>query len=293
MKVSVVIPAYNEESAIAGALGRIREATASLPETELIVVDDGSTDRTAEIARAVPGVRVIRHPYNKGNGASVKAGIMAATGEAVLVIDADGQHDPAHIPEMIGALEDFDLVVGARKDLFRQRRGWGNYLLTKLASYLGGIRIPDLTSGYRVFKRRLILDFFNILPNGFSLPATSTLAFAVSGHNVKFIEMEFMPRKTGKSKISALKDGLRFLTLIARIISLFHPLKIFVPVSIVLFTGGLAWSVRTMTISGLLSPAGTMLILSGVFSFLFGLLADQVASVRIELGRVMRGLREK
>ncbi len=158
--VSVIIPVFNEENTIEKLLTNLKGVLLNTDiDYEIIVVDDGSTDKTSAVANSIFGIKVIKHPYNKGNGASVKAGIQEAIGERLVVIDADGQHDPKHITEMLGLLDEYDLVIGARDSFGRGRRGFGNRLVSKLASYLSGITIPDLTSGYRAFKKGKMLEF--------------------------------------------------------------------------------------------------------------------------------------
>lgn len=288
-ELSVIIPAYNEEETIEKFLKNLQQILSGTDRTfEIIVIDDGSTDNTSSIAGNVSEVKVIRHPYNKGNGAAVKAGIMNAQGEKLVVIDADGQHDPKHIPEMLRLLDEYDLVVGARETFGTGRRGFGNFMVSKLASYLSGITIPDLTCGFRAFRKEKMLEFITLLPNGFSLPSTSTLAFATSGYNVKFIPISAQVRQGGESSIRVTMDGMKFIVLTVRMVSLFKPLKIFAPISIILFIAGLLWSVRTIAFSGGLSPTVVMLFLAGIFTFLFGLLTDQLAETRLMMGKIFK-----
>jgi len=287
---SIIIPAFNEEETIENSITNIHAVLSGNYTTyEIIVVDDGSTDNTFSIASKLPGVKVVRHPYNKGNGASVKSGILGAKGEKILIIDADGQHDPKHIPEMLNLLDEYDLVVGARGSFGLGQRGFGNILVSKLAGYLSGIEIPDLTSGYRAFKKDKILEFIDLLPNGFSLPSTSTLAFAITGYNIKFIPILVKPRQGGQSSIKVYRDGTKFLILIMRMISLFHPLKVFAPTSIILFLMGVIWSIKVLLVdTGGVSSVGTMLLLAGILTFLFGLLANQIAETRFSIGKIIK-----
>jgi glycosyltransferase involved in cell wall biosynthesis len=289
IEFSIIIPAFNEEETIVNFMINLKEVMLRIEENyEIIVIDDGSTDKTSSVAASISAVNIIRHPYNKGNGAAVKAGIMKAQGEKIVVIDADGQHDPKHIPEMLRLLDEYDLVVGARETFGKGRRGFGNFFVSKLASYLSGITIPDLTCGFRAFRKEKMLEFIDLLPNGFSLPSTSTLAFATSGYNVKFIPIGANVRQGGKSSIKVANDGIKFMVLIARMVSLFKPLKIFTPISIFLFFIGLLWSVRTIAFSGGLSPTVVLLFLGGIFSFLFGLLADHIAETRLSIGKISK-----
>jgi len=285
--LSVIVPAFNEAETIERFLKNLQQVLSSIDSTyEIIVVDDGSIDDTFSIVSNIQGIKIIRHPYNKGNGAAVKTGIQIAQGEDIIIIDADGQHDPRHIPDMLKLLEEYDLVVGARESFGIGRRGFGNYFVSKLASYLSGIKISDLTCGFRAFKKDKMLEFIDLMPNGFSLPSTSTLAFATSGYNVKFIPIDVNVRQGGRSKVNVLKDGVKFIVLIIRMVSLFKPLKVFVPISVFSFVLGLLWSIRTITFSGGLSSAVAILFMVGIFTLLFGLLADQIAETRLSIGKI-------
>jgi|Deesub1362A_J573_1020465.scaffolds.fasta_scaffold01035_8 glycosyltransferase involved in cell wall biosynthesis len=286
---SIIIPAYNEEEVIGSFIADLKQILKGLSkEHEIIVVDDGSSDDTYSVISDIEDVKVIRHPYNKGNGAAVKTGILHSCGENIVIIDADGQHDPRHIPEMLELLEAYDLVVGARTSFGVGSRGIGNRIVSRLASYLSGIHIPDLTCGYRAFKREKMLEFIDLLPNGYSLPSTSTLAYATSGYNIKFLPIRPNTRQGGQSSVNVFRDGMKFLVLIVRMVSLFKPLKVFVPISLFFFLLSFLWSIRTISFSGGLSPTVAMLFMAGVFSFLFGLLADQVAEVRLSVGRLKK-----
>lgn len=294
IEFSIIIPAFNEEETIERFLNNLQQVLSGIDSTyEIIVVDDGSTDNTFSITSKISGIRVIRHHYNKGNGAAVKTGIMNAQGEKVVIIDADGQHDPKHISEMLRLLDDYDLVVGTRETFGIGRRGFGNFFVSRLASYISGIKIPDLTCGYRAFKKEKMLEFIDLLPNGYSLPSTSTLSFAVSGCNIKFIPITAQTRQGGKSSIRVLRDGVKFIVLIVRIISLFKPLKIFVPLSIFLFILGSIWAVHTLTYSLQLTATTAILFLGSIFIFLFGLLADQIAETRLSIGKMKKLLMKK
>jgi glycosyltransferase involved in cell wall biosynthesis len=285
--LSIIVPAFNEEEVIKDFLLDLKNVVNKLEGGfEIIVVDDGSSDNTSSIAGGIADVNVIRHPYNKGNGAAVKTGIIAARGENIAVIDADGQHNPGHIPQMLELLDEYDLVVGARESFGVSKRGFGNAAVSKLASYLSGIDIPDLTCGFRAFQKEKMLEFIDLLPNGYSLPSTSTLAFATSGYNVKFIPINADKRKGGESNIKVSMDGIKFFVLIFRMVSLFKPLKIFTPVSISLFALSFLWSIRTILLTGGLSPTVTILFLGGIFTFLFGILADKIAEIRLSLSRI-------
>ena len=275
--VSVVIPAMNEAGAIAEVITRLRTAA---PWREIVVVDDGSSDRTAEDARAA-GARVIRHPYNKGNGAAVKTGIRNATGEYVLIVDADGQHSPDDARRLVERLGEYDLVIGARAPSSQATVGRrsGNALLNALAGYLSGRPIPDLTSGFRAARRDCLREFLHLLPNGFSTPTTTTLAFIRAGYNVAFEPIEARQR-TGQSKIRFARDGARFFLILLKIITLFSPLRIFMPVSVLAFGVGTAYGLVNFAVDGRIPNGAVVLILFAVIVFLVGLVSEQVAALR-------------
>src|SRR5437870_5912260 len=238
--LSIIIPAYDEGDAIGAVIAKAR---ALRPQAEILVVDDGSKDNTSEAARGA-GARVIRHPYNKGNGAAVKRGLRNARGDVVLLLDADGQHPPEDIERVLAGIGEYDMVVGARtRDSESARvRDFGNAVFNNLASYLSGRKIPDLTSGFRAMKRDMILEFIHLLPNLYSYPTTSTLAFIKAGYNVQFVPIRAR-KGTGRSNTKILRDGVRAVVTIMRMITLFAPMKIFLPVSLALFALGVVYGV--------------------------------------------------
>lgn len=297
---SVLVPGYNEEDTIENFLNSLISALSVVDEEhEIIVIDDGSTDKTLSIAGRFPNVRIVSHPYNKGYGASIKTGVQEAKYEKIITIDADGQHDPVHIPEMLELMKKNDLVAGARQSFISGRRGIGNRMFARLASYLSNIQIPDLTCGLRGFTKEKFIEFVHIFPNKSSLPSTTIMAYAISGYNVKFIPISDNPRLGGTSKVKIIKDGMRFFMLIIRLSSIFNPLKMFAPMSGLLFLLGMIWAVRTMIysyrVSGTFELSATvpMLFMGAIFVFLFGLLADQIAQTRLTLGRMDKRLMEK
>lgn len=275
--MSIVIPAMNEGGAIAGVVDRLRAAAAW---REVLVIDDGSTDDTAQRAERA-GARVIRHPYNKGNGAAVKTGIRHATGEFVLIVDADGQHRAEDACRLAGRLGEFDLVVGARSAATQAtaaRRG-GNAMLNRLASYLTGRAIPDLTSGFRGARRECLREFIHLLPNGFSTPTTTTLAFIRAGYNVAFEPIHAEPR-LGDSKIRFARDGAKFFLILLKIVTIFSPLRVFVPVSAGAFGVGTIYGIGNFLLYGRIPNGAVLLILFAVIVFLVGLVSEQISSLR-------------
>jgi glycosyltransferase involved in cell wall biosynthesis len=274
--VSVVIPAFNEEGGIAGVVERVR---ARHPWHEVLVVDDGSTDETAARASAA-GARVIRHPYNKGNGAAVKTGIREATGSVILLMDADGQHDPDDAAALIGPVGVHDMVIGARSSRDQAwTRALGNAVFNGVASWLTGRPIPDLTSGYRAARRDRLLEILHLLPNGFSYPTTSCLAFLKAGLNVAFVPITAR-RRVGTSKIRPFRDGTLFLLIILKIVTLYRPLKIFFPVSAISFLLGAAYGIWNVLRAGKIPMGSALLIQLAVVVFLFGLISEQIASTQ-------------
>jgi glycosyltransferase involved in cell wall biosynthesis len=278
-QTSVVVPAFNEEAAI-GPL--IAELLTVARWREVLVIDDGSADDTAQQASAA-GARVIRHPYNKGNGAAVKTGIREASGDCILIIDADGQHRPTDAVRLVGHLGAYDLVVGARSPA--SQAGWarraGNASLNGIAGYLAGQPIPDLTSGFRAARRVCLLDFLHLLPNGFSTPTTTTLAFMKAGYSVRFEPIE-AARRQGESKIRLGSDGVSFFLILLKIITIFSPLRIFLPVSVGAFLAGAAYAMWTIATQSHVTNSSVLLILLSVVIFLIGLVSEQISSLRFE-----------
>jgi glycosyltransferase involved in cell wall biosynthesis len=278
-EVSVVIPAYNEGPVIAQVVAAI---ASSGPWHEIIVVDDGSNDDTGAHASAA-GAIVIRHPYNKGNGAAVKSGIRRATGEYILILDGDGQHSPEDARCLVSRLGEYDLVIGARATSTQatHARRFGNTALNRLASYLTGREIPDLTSGFRGARRECLREFLHLLPNGFSTPTTTTLAFIKAGYNVTFESTEARPR-VGQSKIRLARDGVKFFIIILKIITLFSPLRVFMPISLAAFALGGAYAAWTIATQSHVTNSSVLLIMLAVIVFLVGLVSEQISTMRFE-----------
>ena len=291
MKFSIVIPTYNEEKAIKKVLVELSNYLQNKSfQTEIIVINDGSTDQTKKILNNIGNIKSIDHPYNKGYGASLKTGVKNAQYDWVLLYDGDGQHRPEYIEELIKHSNDYDMIVGARQGyqgpLIRQP---GKKLLTWTANYLVQKKIPDLNSGFRLIKKDLFLEFLHILPNSFSLSTTITLAFFKEALNIKYIPIKINRRdkKKGKSSVT-IKDGFEALMLILRTIILFSPLRIFLPVSF--FFLSLAFVI--FLIDSFLyskqpdiSETTVLLFISSLFFFFFGLLTDQISAIRREINK--------
>lgn len=279
--VSVILPAYNEGEVIASVVQSL--LAVAEPEWEIIVVDDGSTDDTADRAQA-DGVRVLRHPYNKGNGAAVKTGLRAASGEVVCLMDADGQHDPTQIAALLEALDTYDLVIGARLDgggaggIFRRI---GNAFYNRLATYLSNQKVLDLTSGFRAAWRDKMLEFLPLFPNGFSYPTTSTLAFIKAGYNVGFVPIQ-ASKRVGKSKIRLFRDGTKFVVIALRMIVLFSPMRVFLPASLLMFAGGAGYGIYTIVTETDVTDLTVLLVTMSVITFFIGLISEQIALMRFE-----------
>lgn len=277
--MTIVVPAFNEADSIGTV---VTSLLAAAPWREVLVVDDGSTDGTGQAAGDA-GARVIRHPYNKGNGASVKTAIRAAAGEWILIVDADGQHRPADAEFLASRLGDYDLVVGARHPLTQATAGRriGNAFLNWLAGYLTERHIPDLTSGFRGARREYLLEFIHMLPNGFSTPTTTTLAFIKAGYNVLFEQVAAEPR-IGTSKIRLASDGAKFLLILLKVITIFSPLRIFAPVSAAAFVAGSAYGLWNYAYYSRIPNGAVLLLMFSVIVILVGLVSEQISTLRFE-----------
>lgn len=275
--ISVVLPAKNEAGAVGDTVTRILQV---FPQAEVIVVNDGSSDATAELAAAA-GARVISHPYSKGNGAAIKTGARAARGEVIVFMDADGQHDPADIPRLLVRLEEgHDMVVGARQSGSQASvgRGLANGFYNGLASYMTGHPVQDLTSGFRAVVASKFREFLYLLPNGFSYPTTSTMAFFRAGYSVAY-EPIHAARRIGTSHIRPLKDGVRFMLIIFKIGTLYSPLKLFAPLAALLFLLGAIWYGHTLFSMGRFTNMSALLFTGSVMIFMMGLISEQITAL--------------
>lgn len=279
---SIIIPAFEEAQSVAEVVTSLRAAA---PWREILVIDDGSRDDTGARAAAA-GAIVVRHPYNKGNGASVKTGLRHATGDWVLIIDADGQHPAEDAIRLVSALGEYDLVVGARDRATQASflRGIGNRVLNALASYLAERSIPDLTSGFRAARREYLREFLYLLPNGFSTPTTTTLAFLRAGYSVHFEPIAARPRR-GRSKIRLGSDGAKFFLILLKVITIFSPLRVFAPISLSTFLVGVIYGVWNVIEQSRIPNGAVILIMFSVLVFLVGLVSEQISSLRFESRR--------
>ena len=278
---TVIIPAFNEQDVIADVVAGVR-ATGSWH--EILVIDDGSADATADRARAA-GARVISQPYNKGIGAAIKQGVRAASGTHLVILDGDGQHRPEDAPRLVACLGNYDLVVGARSPSTQATIGrrLGNALLNRLATRLAQHPVKDLTSGFRAARTAQLRQFLHMLPNGFSAATTITLAYIRAGYSVAFEPIDARTR-TGSSSIRFARDGFKFWLILLRVVTIYSPLRIFVPISLLLLAGGVGYALWTMATQLNVTNTSVLLTVTGVLVFLIGLVSDQIATLRLGLG---------
>ena len=279
-EISIVIPAMNEERVI----GTVIKGVISMfgDKCEIIVVDDGSKDSTGKVAKEA-GARVVTHPYNIGNGAAVKSGIRAATGEVIVMMDADGQHKPEDIPRLLEKIGTFDMVIGARTRASETsvHRDVANAIYNKFATYLTKKEILDLTSGFRAIKADIAKRFVYLLPNTFSYPTTLTLSLIRSGHSVSFVPIVAKKRE-GKSKIKLFKDGIRFFLIMLKIATLYSPFRVFLPVSASFFATGIGYYIYTFIVEHRFTNMSALLLGNGVIIFMMSLIAEQIAQMRLD-----------
>ncbi|MBN2566853.1 glycosyltransferase [Candidatus Woesearchaeota archaeon] len=284
-RITVVIPAYNEAATIGNVIADVGEAMrrSGIP-FEIIAVDDGSSDRTADEIRKA-GAKLLSHGRNRGYGASLKHAARIADSEYILTMDADGQHRAADIGTLVARMDGADMVVGSRGNITQTSafRAPGKKVLNLFANYLSGTRIPDLNSGFRLIRRERILGCANILPNGFSFSTTITLSLLQDGYTVEYVPITMTRRKGGRSTISPLRDGIKFGMLIMRIVMLFNPLKVFVPIATTLFAVGFGYSAWGVAVNFDIPESAIVLLIASLLIFLTGLMADQLALIRREL----------
>jgi glycosyltransferase involved in cell wall biosynthesis len=279
-KVSVVIPAFNESQTIGDLLQTIQKR---YPDFEIVVIDDGSEDNTAEVA-ADSGALVYSHPYNIGNGAAIKSGIRIATGDIFVFMDADGQHDPEDIAKMLAHMPEFDMVVGARGKGSQASfgRGIGNKIYNWLGSYVSKFSIQDLTSGFRAVKADVARGFVYLLPNTYSYPTTITLGVLRTGRSVKYIPITTQPRRKGSSNIKLFQDGIRFFMIIIRICTLYSPMRVFLPVSLIMFLLGTCRYLYSYIMEGRFTNMSALLYVASIIIFMMSLISEQICQLRFE-----------
>lgn len=277
MKISIVLPAKNESGAIGKTIAQIQQLQLV---HEIIVVNDGSTDHTKDVAESL-GAQVVTHPYSKGNGAAIKTGARTATGDVIVFMDADGQHDPSDIPKLLEKInQGYDLVVGARQKGSQASvgRGIANRLYNNLATYMTEQKVEDLTSGFRAVRADKFREFLYLLPNGFSYPTTSTMAFFRAGYSVTYVPIH-AAKRIGKSHIHPLKDGVRFFLIIFKIATLFSPLKMFLPIAVMLFLMGTGWYAYTLYEFHRFTNMSALLYTGSIMIFLMGLISEQITAL--------------
>jgi glycosyltransferase involved in cell wall biosynthesis len=283
-KVSIIIPAYNEETGIKDTISDLK-IFAKKNNWEILVVNDGSTDGTRDILREIKGINIIDHPYNKGYGSALKTGIKNVKTPLIVFFDADGQHNPQDVEKLLKKIGNFDMLIGQRGKNSHQQwiRKPGKWLLSKVANYLTGRKIPDINSGLRVVKREIIINLLHLLPSGFSLSTTLTIAFMNLDFNVGYFPIK-VRKRIGKSTVRQLKDGTNILLLIIRLIVLFNPLKVFMPVGFVLFFIGCVYEILYGIIlfpnGEKLIPGALFILLTSIVIIFIGLVVDQISEIR-------------
>jgi len=279
LNLSIVMPAKNEQASV---FNMVSDIIKLYPNSEVILVDDGSSDNTANLANQA-GATVISHPYSKGNGAAIKTGARHATGDIIVFMDADGQHSPADIPRLLSKLKQgFDMVVGARQKGSQASigRGLANKFYNKFASYMTGHKVEDLTSGFRVVKANKFREFLYLLPNGFSYPTTSTMAFFRAGYAVAYEPIHAAQREDNSiSHIHPLKDGIRFLLIIFKVGTLYSPLKLFLPISFAVFCTGLSYYGYTFLTAGRFTNMSALMFTTALIIFMVGLVSEQITAL--------------
>jgi glycosyltransferase involved in cell wall biosynthesis len=277
--VTVLIPAYNEEQSIGNTVRRVKDL---YPDFEVLVIDDGSTDKTMQVAMDA-GANVWPHPYNIGNGAAIKSGLRVARGEWIVMMDADSQHNPEDIARLLEFKDQYDMVIGARTKTSETslHRDMANYFYNKFATYVTKFKIEDLTSGFRMVRKSTAAQYIYLLPNTFSYPTTLTMSYLRSGRSIKYLPIE-TKKRTGKSKIRLVEDGIRFFLIISKIATLFSPFRIFLPISVLLFWVGLGYYCFTFFTQSRFTNMSALLITTSIIVFMIGLVSEQISQLRYE-----------
>jgi glycosyltransferase involved in cell wall biosynthesis len=281
VELSVVVPIYNEEKAIQGFLKKLKEVLKNIKIShEIIAIDDFSSDKTYEKLKKVKGIRVFRHPYNKGYGASLKTGTRNSKGKYVLFIDGDGEHDPKNIPKLIKHRKTYHMVVGARQFQYSTLRVMAKKIITAFANYVSEVKIPDLNCGFRIVRKDVLMKYLDSLPNRFSFTSTITMIFIKSGYSIKYVPINVLKRK-GKSKINPIKDFINFLVLVMKTALLFSPLRVFLPVSILFFVLGMGYLVYYIVMYSDVPDSAIFLLTTSIMIFFFGFISDQISSLKL------------
>ena len=291
LELTIILPIYNEEENVEALISDIIDTLEYHGKSfEVLAVNDGSKDNTLAILRTLQKkypkyLRIASHIVNKGNGAALRTGIRNARGDIVVTMDADGQHSPKDILELISHIPPFDMVVAARTKSYQGKwhRNLANRFYNGLASWLTRVEILDLTSGFRAIRRSAVSHFLHLFPSGFSTPTTITMALLKAGYNVVFLPIEVKPRTKGKSKINLFRDGGRFVTIILRVIMLYDPLRIFIPATVTLFTLGILTMIIGIVVANRLVVPGSSVVLfmSSLMIFLLGLVSSQISNATI------------
>lgn len=278
--ISIIIPAFNESENIGSVIKTIKSM---YPTYELIVIDDGSEDGTAQIA-AKSGAQVYRHPYNIGNGAAIKTGIRKASGEILVFMDGDGQHDPKDIQQLVEKLGTYDLAVGARPKGGQASllRAMGNRFYNRMASYVAKFAIEDLTSGFRAVRADVAREFIFLLPNTYSYPTTLTLGVLRTGRSLSYVPINIRKRQGGQSNIRIITDGIRFFIIITKICTLFSPFRVFLPVSGTMMLLGILRYFYTFFSDGRFTNMSALLMSTSVVVFMLSLVSEQICQMRYE-----------
>ncbi|PKI13055.1 glycosyltransferase family 2 protein [Colwellia sp. 12G3] len=281
IKLSIVIPAKDEQVSIGAVVTKLIHLPIN-GSVEVIVVNDGSTDNTAQVAQNA-GAEVITHHYSKGNGAAIKTGARAATGDVIVFMDGDGQHNPDDIPRLLAKLhQGYDLVVGARQKGSQASlaRSLANKFYNKFASYMTGHKIEDLTSGFRAVNAEKFRKFLSLLPNGFSYPTTSTMAFFRAGYSVAYEPINAKQRlDESNSHINIVKDGIRFLLIIFKVGTLYSPLKLFFPISFTVALTGMGYYAYTFLTDGRFTNMSALMFTTALTIFMVGLVSEQITAL--------------
>jgi len=277
-KLTIIIPARNEAPSLRGLLPELCDM---MPHAQIIVVDDGSVDETLPVCKEFQ-VKVISHPYPKGNGAAIKTGARTAAGDVLVFMDADGQHKPEDIPALLEKFQQgYDMVVGARVSGSQAglHRALANDVFSRFATWMVQQPVEDLTSGFRVVNARKFRKFLYLLPNGFSYPTTITMSFFRAGFSVAYTPIHTSRRSSGKSHIRPIRDGVRFMLIIIKVGTLFSPQKLFIPVSMAFFATGLCYYLYTYLVSGRFTNMSALLLISAILTFLIGIVSEQISAL--------------